>query len=119
MGQNPSDPKRRVVTPEMRERQSAISKARWADPLMREKIIAGMRTTGKRSSGAYSLASKARWADPVISAKMRAALREPATLAKVREALKVRWADPEMRERMVAGMRAAGARRRKRDTAEC
>lgn len=68
-------------------------------------------------TGKYSQAAKARWADPIISAKTLAALRDPATLAKVREATNARWADPSMREKMIAGMRAAGERRRKKDTA--
>jgi hypothetical protein len=62
---------------------------------------------------AHSEAAKARWADPITGENWRAALRDPATLAKMREATKARWADPAMREKMIAGMKAAGVRRRK------
>jgi hypothetical protein len=51
-------------------------------------------------ANAHSQAAKARWADPVIGAKMRAALRDPAALAKMREATKARWADPSKREKL-------------------
>ena len=72
----------------------------------------GMRRT---RASAYSRAAKARWADPVIGAKMLAAFRDPATLAKMREATKARWADPSMREKMIMAMREAGKRRRNRE----
>jgi hypothetical protein len=69
-------------------------------------------------ANAHSRAAKVRWADPIEGEKWRAALRDPVTLAKMREATNARWADPVMREKMIKGMRTAGARRRKRDTAE-
>ena len=69
-------------------------------------------------ANAHSRAAKARWADPIESEKWRAALRDPVTLAKMREATNARWADPVMREKMIEGMRLAGRRRRNRDIAE-
>lgn len=113
-------------------REAAL--ARWADPAMRDKMIAAMRTTPKRhknkgtrprtESGVtsemrekYSVAAKARWADPTTGTKIRDALRDPENRAKMREAAKARWADPSMRKEMIAGMRIAGKRRRSRGAA--
>jgi hypothetical protein len=69
---------------------SDASKARWADPPMREEIIAKMRASH---------------ADPVVRQKSTTATRE-------------RWADPAMREKMIAGMKGKPKRRRKGDAAE-
>jgi hypothetical protein len=67
---------------------------------------------GQTRSSVHSRAAKARWADPATGAKIRAAIRDPCSLAKMREASKARWADPLMREKMITAMRAAGARTR-------
>ena len=53
--------------------------------------------------------AKARWADPIAGALWRTALRDPASLAKMREAAKARWDNPEEREKMLAGLRAYNA----------
>jgi hypothetical protein len=76
--------------PENRARTSKASEARWADPAMREKIIAGMRASS---------------ADPVVRQKRASAT-------------KARWADPAMREKMIAGMRTTTKRRRNRGAAD-
>jgi hypothetical protein len=69
---------------------SEATKARWADPAAREKMIAEMRAS---------------LADPVLRQKMASASKE-------------RWADPSMREKIIAGMKAAKRRPRNRDTAD-
>jgi hypothetical protein len=76
--------------PEYHAKTSEASKARWAVPAMREKIIAGMRASST---------------DPVVRQKRASAT-------------KARWADPAMREKIIAGMRAAAKRRGARDTTE-
>jgi hypothetical protein len=82
----------------MRERQSAIAKARWADPIAGAKLRAAL----------YSPASRAKMSEA-------AKTRDPAFRQKVGSASKERWADPSMREKIIAGMRA---RRKNRDTGD-
>lgn len=100
MSETPS-PRRRVVTPEGRERLRAAAKARWADPAAGAKMRAAL----------YSPASRAKMSE---AAKARG----PAMREKVGSASKERWADPAMREKIIAGMRATKRRRGKKDTAE-
>jgi hypothetical protein len=108
------------ATPEMRERQRAIAKARWADPIAGAKLRAAIRSPASRAK--MSEASRARWADPTarenLIAKFRASYADPAVRQKRASAIKERWADPSVREKIIAGMRATTKRRRKRDAAD-
>jgi hypothetical protein len=79
-----------LSSPARRAKLSEATKARWADPVEREKMIADIR---------------AGLADPAVRQKRAAGAKE-------------RWADPAIREKMIAGINAATKRRRKRDTAD-
>jgi hypothetical protein len=72
------------VTPEMRERQRAITTARWADPIAGAKLRAAIRNPASRAK--VSEATKARWADPAAREKMIAEMRAAHT-------------DPDMRQK--------------------
>jgi hypothetical protein len=56
------------MTPEMRERLSAIAKARWADPVAGEKWRAALGDPARREK--VREGTKARWADPSMREKM-------------------------------------------------
>jgi hypothetical protein len=104
------------ITPEGRERQRALAKARWADPVAAEKWRAALYNPATRAK--MSEASKARWADQTareeMIAKFRASWADPVVRQKKASASKKRWADPAMREKMIAGMRTTPKRRRKK-----
>jgi len=61
------------VTPEGRERKSAIAKARWADPIAAEKWRAVLGDPARRVK--LREITKARWADPSMREKIIAAMR--------------------------------------------
>jgi predicted SAM-dependent methyltransferase len=111
---------RSAATRQMRERQSAIAKARWADPITGAKLRSAIRSPASRAK--ISEATKARWADPAGREKMIEAIRashaDPVSLQKKASATKERWADSSMREKIIAGMRTTSKRRRNRDTAD-
>jgi hypothetical protein len=70
------------LRPEMRERRSAITKAKWRDPESRQRRIAGL---------------KLAWEDPERHARIVGAIRDS-------------WDDPEKRERHIQGIRLSAAR---------
>jgi hypothetical protein len=70
------------LRPEVRERRSAITKAKWRDPESRQRRIAGL---------------KSAWEDPERHARIVGAIRDS-------------WDDPEKRERHIQGIRIAAAR---------
>jgi hypothetical protein len=121
MSQTPTDPQPRVAIPEMLERQRAIAKARWADPVSAAKWRAALLSPARRAK--LSEVAKARWADPAAREKMmtktRASLADPTVRQRIGSTTKERWADPSMREKMIAGMKTTTKRRRKRGTADC
>ena len=80
-----------LSSPARRAKLSEATKARWADPVTREKIIADIR---------------AGLSDPVVRQKRAVMSKE-------------RWADPAIREKIIAGMRTTAKRRKNRDTADC
>jgi hypothetical protein len=104
----------------MRERQRAIAKARWADPVAAAKWRAAL--FGPAGRAKIGEASRARWADPAVREKMltkiRASHADPVSRQKKASATKERWADPAIREKMIAGMRTTTKRRRNRGTAD-
>jgi hypothetical protein len=121
MSQTPTDPQARVATPERRELQRAITKARWADPITAAKWRAALADPASRAR--KSEAARARWADPAarekMIAKMRATNADPVVRQKKASATKERWADSAMREKIIAAMRTTTKRRRNGDTADC
>jgi hypothetical protein len=64
-------------SPASRAKVSEAAKARWADPVYREKTIA----------------------------EIRASRSDPVVRQKIGSATKKRWADPALREKMIAGRR--------------
>ena len=59
--------------PAKREQKSAETKARWADPEGRSKLMAGIRDTERRTR--IATAMRARWADPLKREKTIAAMK--------------------------------------------
>jgi hypothetical protein len=117
----PSRPKRRSpVTPEVREKYRAAAKARWADPVIGEKIRTALRDPANRARMRQQ--SIARWAGPAtretMLTRMRASNADPAVRLKKGALSKERWADPSMREKILAGMRTPKKRRKKRDISD-
>ena len=77
--------------PARRAKVSESAKTQWADPLVREKMLAGMKASN---------------ADPVVRQKKASATRK-------------QWADPAVRKKLIAAMRGKPKRRKNRDTADC
>lgn len=107
-----------------REKQSAMVRAKWADPEYRAMQKAARsrpdrkpRVTTKFSEK-RSLLAKQRWADPSFRARAiegmkRAAASSPEFVELSRERMTRRWSDPRFRERMTG--KRQGVRHKKND----
>jgi hypothetical protein len=71
-----------LARPEVRQRKSEITKAKWKDPDSRQRRIAGMESA---------------WADPETRKRIEGAIRDS-------------WDDPEKRARHIQGIRLSAAR---------
>lgn len=81
--------------------RSEILKAKWADPVFRERQTAALQL----AKGKISTAAKAQWADPEKAAKCRAALKaawaDPAKKERAMASRKALWSDPVKRAEMI------------------
>lgn len=108
------------TTPEERARRSAQSKANWADPVIRERMIEGSRKTHQATASTPEArernraANIERWDDPAYRAEHTAAIKaryaDPAYKAKHQEAHSAAKGSPEGRANASAAAKARWAR---------
>jgi group I intron endonuclease len=107
-----------MMSPAGRSRAGELMRRRWADPIERQKLAAGLlnrwsdpTARERHANGMRALRSTASESERQSSA-LKAAWKNPIKAARLRKRQQARWLDPEARERQAAKMRAHHALRR-------
>lgn len=106
-GEHPSD-----LTKEQRDAKNAATKARWADPVFRARVIAKMKAVAStpearrlRSENMKRHANKAEVKQKIVQ-DMKVRWLDPRRIESVSQKMKAAWQDPSYRDPLLAKRRA-------------